>query len=92
VGGASGGGNHQDWNYAHCYTIKVFSLFMTLSRPDFRANKYPAAFSNFYDCLFQQLYQHPDSVDYLNAIFEHTISRVDLQGMFSKLILSSEEG
>jgi hypothetical protein len=64
---------------------------MTLSRPDLRSNKYPAAFSNFYDCFFEQLYQHPDSVDYLNAIYEPTISRVDLHGMFSKL-LSLEEG
>jgi hypothetical protein len=64
---------------------------MTLSRPDLRANKYQAAFSNFYDCFFQQLFQHPDSIDYLNAIYKPSISRVDLHGMFSKL-LSPDEG
>ena len=88
---APAGGQHQDWNFTHCITIKVFSLFMTLSRSDFRAHKHLAAFNNFYDCFFQQLFQHPDSVDYLNAIYEPILSRVDLHNLFSNLLSPEEE-
>ena len=70
--------NHENWNNTNFLTLQVYNRILAQLGEDYQLNKHKEITNTFNKHFFAALYKHPDSVDYLNVLYEPTLKSLDL--------------